>query len=70
MTAPTVFDLANRIVGGDLPAKLEEWRTEYEMSFDAIARRLHRDYDLEVTGEAIRSWWGKLHPAVDEAATS
>ena len=46
----------DRIVGGKLETLLRSWRTVEGLSFESIARRLDRDYDVDVSGETVRTW--------------
>lgn len=50
-----LFPLFDRILGGKLAEQLAAWRAE-DLSFDAIARRLGAEHDIEVTGETVRRW--------------
>lgn len=51
----TVFDLADRILGGTLAEQLTTMRAD-GCSFDEIAMHLRAAHDIHVTGETVRVW--------------
>ncbi|MCU4183992.1 hypothetical protein K6U06_06445 [Acidiferrimicrobium sp. IK] len=55
MSRQGIFQILDRLVGGDLAERLARWRDE-GLSFDAMAIRLHDEHQVDVTGETIRRW--------------
>ena len=59
--------MTERVIGGDLAERLAALRDEGE-SFEAIARRWHAEYGVEVTGQTLRIWDRQLRQP-DRAAS-
>jgi hypothetical protein len=51
----STFPLVDRILGGTLRTELEKRRAEGD-SYDAIARWLATEHDIQVTDETVRGW--------------
>jgi intein-encoded DNA endonuclease-like protein len=49
------YQMANQLMQGRLADRLKELRDK-GLSFDAIARTLHRDADVVTTGTTVASW--------------
>lgn len=52
---PSTFPLIDRLVGGDLAALLQAWRSE-GLSNIEIADRLRTRHDVKVSHETVRRW--------------
>lgn len=50
-----MLPLVDRLLDGKLEELLTEMRAD-EQSYDTIARRLHAEHDIDVTGETVRRW--------------
>lgn len=61
--------LIDRVLGGTLDAELRA-RRERGDTFDAIARWLLTEHDIDVTSEAIRQWVRDLPDPEPEAASA
>ena len=59
MPPTSSFPLIDRLFDGHFAEWLQEARAAGE-SFEAIARRLAAEHDIEVTGETIRRWCGEV----------
>ena len=55
MPAPDLYPLVDRLVPGGLPAFLAAAEAEGQSS-EAIARSLHSQYEVTVSGETVRRW--------------
>jgi len=60
----STYRMADRLLGGQLGARLTELRAE-GLSWEDIAKRLHVD-GVEVSGETLRAWGATL-AGVDKA---
>jgi hypothetical protein len=52
---PSTFPLVDRILDGRLAEYIATARENGD-SFERIARNLHADHGIDVTGETIRKW--------------
>lgn len=50
-----ILPLVDRLLDGKLAELLSAMRAD-DQSYDSIARRLHVDHDIDVTGETVRRW--------------
>ena len=55
MSRVTTFPIYDRILGGRLEKLLRRYRAQ-GLSYEAIARRLYVDHDVEVTGKTVNRW--------------
>ena len=69
MARKSLRPFADRLIEGGLRPHLERERNE-GYSYESIARRLHDEHDIDVTGETVRAWcheYGLTETAGDAA---
>lgn len=52
---PSTFPLVDRILDGHLEQFLTEHRAR-GLSYEAIARELYKQFDIDVSAKAVRRW--------------
>lgn len=54
------FDLADKLVGGELRELLTRWRDEEGLSFEKIADLLEERTGVPASRETVRRWYGEI----------
>lgn len=68
MARTSQFQLVDTSVfAGKFAGKLQAWR-QAGMSFESIARKLHEDYSVAVSGETVRRWYAQLPESERQAS--
>jgi hypothetical protein len=59
MARPSTIPLVDRILNGGLADFIGDARTDGR-SYERIAKMLHEEHDIDVTGETVRKWHAEL----------
>ena len=59
MARTSTYPLADRALNGQLGATLQDLRSK-GLSFEAVAKVLVSDYDLDVSSATVRRWCDRL----------
>ena len=55
MANRSTFPLVDRLIGGDLAARLEGWRKD-DLSFESIADLIRDEAEVTVSASTVRRW--------------